>query len=254
MSGFTENQDLRAVAPMTRKAILSGHELAQGIIKIFFIDNGMFHLVFVEHSWSKAPWRSHFPICQWASVGITVDRIFWLWRYLENSSLQNSPALSVIILWGGPAHCSQCLLIILMRWLDVLWALRKAIWKLVPLSKNMIEIVLRHLGRKSTLTPSTVINSLNSLGLVRWLGREIRGLVFATHDGQCMSLIPSIALASHPWSRSTLPKSWESGWPRLLCMRINCCLCWVVNSWKLVHETDFSDLFHYQNLLSQIYP
>ena len=40
-----------------------------------------------------------------------------------------------------------------------------------------------------------------------------------------MSLIPSMASESQPWSRSTLPSSWASGWPKLTCIRRSCCFC-----------------------------
>ena len=71
--------------------------------------------------------------------------------------------------------------------------------------------------------------SLKDLGVPRWPGRASLGFWFSKHEGQCMSLIPSMASDSHPWSRKTLPRICESGCPRFWCILYSCCRCSAVS-------------------------
>ena len=81
--------------------------------------------------WRIDPWRSHLPICQWASAGMTTHRISNCWSCWLNSSLQNSPALSHTNWTGDPAQRIQLSRIPFQTLWDVRLSVGNATWKLV---------------------------------------------------------------------------------------------------------------------------
>ena len=170
-------------------------------------DIGCSTWILFNMSCKMAPCLSHLPICQCASAGMMMLLTSNASINLANSSLQNSPALSDINCFGGPAQLNQ----------------KFCIWDDTSLHNPVSHVRVTWnwflslpCDRKWILSPGLMSMSPHARGVDKWLGRAILGVCCWT------SLIPSMALLGQPWSRSTFPQTWASGCPRFWCMRASC--------------------------------